>query len=147
MAFKTEGIVEKAYPNQSGKGYALYIAGTRYGSFSGVLNCKKGDLVSIEFSTSTKDGKTWNNIQKLDIIESAKETNPFKENSDQKTASMRESYAKDIFVSLINHATAMAVQDLNPLAMAELAGQCFKKIQEVINDKTETEDIDSSAEM
>lgn len=90
-----EGKV-KAVSQKEGK-YGINIDGTWYNGF-GNAPCKKGDIIKLEYNSTESNGRTFNNISKVEMVKGEKES-PIEDANRAKQASMMISYAKDLAVA------------------------------------------------
>jgi len=103
-----EGQV-KAVSQKEGK-YGINIEGIWYNGF-GNAPCKKGDIIKLEFITTESNGRTFNNISKVEMVKEGEkqvEKGNFEDANRAKQASMIISYAKDMAVAGIIKAEELA---------------------------------------
>lgn len=102
----TIGIVQTLKTDRKG----IKMADQWYSSFDKEVPCKQGDQVKVDYTITQKGERTYRNWTKIEVMQSSKPLQEFqKEAREDKALTMLVSYAKDVVVATINHATASNV--------------------------------------
>lgn len=94
---ETQGIVEAVRKDNHG---LKLNDGQWYTSFNQNVNCRKGDEVKITYTDNTKDGRTYHNFDKVQVMKEAPKED-FEKAREAKDASQLTSYAKDLAIAII----------------------------------------------
>lgn len=128
---ETQGIVESIRHDKKG----LKLNNQEwYSSFLHEVKCNRGDEVKVTYTENTKDGRTFKNFDKIEVLNATKI--PSSNQQEERLNSVLTSYAKDLAVAKIGQGAS----DLGivMLEARDVILETYNKIKEELNEKPKT---------